>query len=70
MSNDCPRAGRWIGGCKFEPRHDRVPTATGEDAFWIIESKLQYLKKRVYVRDICVRCGKTIERKEPPCSAD
>lgn len=62
MNNDCPRAGRWIGGCNFEARHDRIPPK-GEDLFWTIGiDRLNAATKRIYVRDVCTRCGKTIER--------
>lgn len=62
---DCPRVGKWIGGCNFEARHDKIPVKT-EDSFWIIGTdRLNALAKRIYVRDVCTRCGKTIERSKP-----
>lgn len=60
--SDCPRAGKWIGGCNFEARHDRIPTVNGEEALWLFTDKLNAMQKRIYVRDVCTRCGKTIER--------
>jgi hypothetical protein len=63
-SNICPRAGRWIGGCKFEPRYSRIPIKA-EHAFWLIgQERIDSLAKRIYVRDVCVRCGKAIERSD------
>lgn len=62
--NDCPRFGKWIGGCRFEARYDLSPAdlsqfadlrGTGTGAF------LERLRSKTYVRDVCIRCGKTIE---------
>lgn len=64
-SNTCPRAGKWIGGCNFEARHDCIPTVSAEDAFWLAINKINATHKRIYVRDVCTRCGKTIERSKP-----
>lgn len=58
----CERFGKWIGGCKFEPRYDLVPMnmerAWGYDVARMIEAS----KSRVYVADVCVRCGKQVKR--------
>jgi hypothetical protein len=61
----CPRRGKWIGGCRFEARYDyRAPTTTSvksqhvDDTIQVIEAS----KARDYVRDICVTCGRTVER--------
>lgn len=62
----------WLNGClkgvhKFEPRYDERPvgnfkvnatTVYDDEAF---RSLIYY---KVYVHDICVRCGKTVQR--PP----
>lgn len=63
--DDCPRKDKWIGPCNFEARYDSEPhngagfskiaNMTGSEAFLL-------LTKRVYVRDVCTRCGRTIER--------
>ncbi len=65
MSEDCKRAGRIFGGCHFAPRYDlgpadvsRFTSLSGAGA----GSFLEKLRKQTYVRDVCVRCGKTIER--------
>lgn len=70
MSDECKRAGRWIGGCKFEPRYDEGPVerasvvtaeisrASDEAVRAIMRGNIQ----QNYVRDVCTRCGKTIER--------
>jgi hypothetical protein len=64
--NKCPNAGTWSGRHDFQPRYDRVPPAdipqikgSGSVAL----EALELLCKRTYVRDICTRCGKAIERK-------
>lgn len=61
--NDCPRAGRWIGACNFEARYDRMPPTPKESAMYILtNTRCEILTHRIYVRDVCTRCGKTIER--------
>ena len=63
---DCPRFGKLIGGCKFEPRYDlgvpagRLTEFTGSSAAFV--AALEASRPKTYVRDICVRCGKTEER--------
>ena len=68
----CPREGRWIGGCRFEPRYDYAPISPDERE-WITANFLaafdrlngmRNMRTKVYVRDVCIRCGKTIERSE------
>lgn len=72
MDNDCKRAGRWIGGCEFKARYDVRPSElvssvvaeisrASDDA---VRSILNGNIERIYVRDVCTRCGKTIERGE------
>ena len=63
----CPRAGRWIGGCSFEARYDRIPPEPTVDPvlgfpFYVSTMEIEARTKRIYVRDVCTRCGKTIER--------
>lgn len=62
--DQCERKGKWIGGCKFEPRFEEAPYNThinvkGTDA----EGMRSLMFYEVYVRDVCTTCGKTIERK-------
>ena len=49
---------------KFEPRYDEVPRKVQSfEADWITSSQMRsLLVYTVYVRDVCVWCGKTIER--------
>lgn len=64
--SSCKRAGRLIAGCKFSPRFDLSPaaypdgsvTTTAAAMFSIMETT----RTKTYVRDVCERCGKTIER--------
>lgn len=69
---DCPHLGKWRG-CAFQPRYDeespqpeviRELPSLGDSAVLDdtnIEA-LEMLRARIYVRDICTRCGKTVER--------
>lgn len=62
----CPKKGRLIGGCRYEPRyHVEEPC---EELRSIISKQWQttqadrdLLVRRVtYVGDVCVRCGRTV----------
>lgn len=61
----CDLAGKQRG-CKFSPRYDEVipkmewsaENANSGDLPLIVEA----LKNRTYVRDVCERCGRTVER--------
>lgn len=61
---DCPRFGKLFNGCKFEERFDEQPNgyklteASGFDAAAI--HHMTHFK--IYVHDICIRCGKTVKR--------
>ena len=64
----CEREGRWIGGCRFEARYDKTPAEfpdrlrkLGGDPGDFAEA-LEGFRRVTYVRDVCVRCGRTIER--------
>jgi hypothetical protein len=64
--SDCPRAGKWFG-CNFEPRYDLSPADCSQ--FGRIRGSvdaLEPLRAKTYVRDVCTRCGRTIERKTEP----
>ena len=62
----CDRKGKWIRGCRFEPRYDQyLPSKTLQDQIWrqwaISESDKDLLvERRLYVHDICVNCGRII----------
>lgn len=53
------------GDHKFEARYEEVPASAGSikiDGTAITESLRKLLYYNTYVRDVCVYCGKTIER--------
>ena len=67
MTEICPRRGKLFRGCYFEARYD-----LGEPKF---EGPVNYVgsdlkgvidrhRAKSYVRDVCVRCGKVIERQK------
>lgn len=62
----CPQRGKWLGGCRFEPRFDLGAAQIGKfnyegsDAVDAIEK----FRAKTYVRDVCVTCGRTKERQE------
>jgi hypothetical protein len=68
--SDCPRAGRILFGCKFRARYDEHEPSdifahlfhTGQAA---IEALKAGAKRSTYIHDVCVRCGRVIERKKP-----
>lgn len=69
-ARECPRFGKMVRSCKFEPRYDEgVPTAAQPTSYHGpaggVARMLEASKPRTYVRDVCVRCGKTIERQKP-----
>lgn len=62
--NDCPRAGWLFGACKFSPRYDiGAPADTGySGAAAGVICVIEASKPKTYVRDVCERCGKAVER--------
>jgi hypothetical protein len=63
---NCPRAGK-LFGCKFGPRYDTGAPTIGYKPSMVDNSTdiarvLNASKVVTYVRDVCERCGKTIER--------
>lgn len=63
--NHCARIGRVFGGCRFEARYDYGAPTILKTAAPIVDSvcdQIEASKPRTYVRDVCVSCGKTIER--------
>lgn len=67
MSN-CPRSGKWVRSCYFEPRYDlspaQLPDSTGRGVT-AVGPVLERFRQKTYVRDVCIRCGATIERLRP-----
>ena len=64
---DCDRKGKWIRGCKFEPRYDLGPADFS--AFTSIKSAnsnfAESLRKKTYRGDVCVTCGKLVNDQRP-----
>jgi hypothetical protein len=58
----CPRAGRLIGGCKFSPRYDSHAYSAEQIKALAYAGGWRIPGTVTYVRDVCERCGKTIER--------
>lgn len=71
---DCPRLGKFFGGCRFEARYDEPVVSEmeqylGRDSRYEAvpgTTKLAWVKPplgdRIYVQDVCIRCGKVVER--------
>jgi hypothetical protein len=64
MSQKCTS---WLGH-KYEARYEIIPPShdamNGMDTtIYGMEQYLKALTKRVYLRDICVRCGHVVEKK-------
>lgn len=65
---NCPRVGRLFGACKFSPRYDLgAPTFPGDAGEFSTTANAAYVlmresKPSTYVRDVCERCGKAVER--------
>ena len=61
-ANRCPNS--WFGAHKMEARYDLGPADLSQFATFQARnvSYMDALRTKTYVRDICVRCGKTIER--------
>lgn len=64
---DCQRKGKWIGGCNFEPRYDlsepdlsRFKTFKSRN----VAEFLDALRKKTYVKDVCITCGKSVMRRD------
>lgn len=57
--------------CRFEARYDNGPVELEDssDLIWVRRSErvdaLEKYRTQTYVRDICTKCGKTIERLTP-----
>jgi hypothetical protein len=73
----CPRAGKLFRGCRFEGRYDTPLLSRFDETFGMFTrmttepvpgepTKVRIVQpeppKKTYVRDVCVTCGRTIER--------
>lgn len=63
---DCPRRNAWFRGCRFEPRYDEGPQAIPVTSDGFSSDEISQIiragKPRTYVRDVCITCGRTVER--------
>lgn len=63
MSEECPRVGKWFGGCHWEARYEtRVDPELFSRCTKITGPIADVLGVEVYVRDVCRTCGKVKER--------
>jgi hypothetical protein len=62
IASDCPLVNRWFGHCQYEPRYDFVLQGNIKMDVGTPEM-VEATKNRIYVRDVCTRCGRWIERK-------
>lgn len=64
---DCPRAGK-LFGCKFTSRFDIAPPNAEQlrelrgDLLAPLFDDIEAATAKTYIRDVCQRCGKTVER--------
>lgn len=63
MMTDCPRFGKWFGGCKFRPRYSVGQASQSalnlvKDRYVDAESILAAAAGQTYECDVCVRCGR------------
>ncbi len=70
VSFGCGLKGNWFGGCKFEPRYDEIPVQVKSDNPLVILASSDSFGsptiKKIYVCDICVRCGERVNRPQQP----
>lgn len=67
---ECERKGKWIRGCSFKARYDmgvadlsQFKTISG-----ISEEAIEAFRPKTYVHDVCVTCGKVVDRSNPETS--
>ncbi len=54
----------WFRACKFRPRYDEGAGSLPDADSYMNYNAVQLIeasKTKIYVRDVCERCGKTIE---------
>lgn len=58
--SQCPRRDRMLSPCRIRPRFElKMPDHFTADIF---RGRLDDLKNKTYIRDVCERCGRTVER--------
>lgn len=66
VSDTCPYG--WRRKHQFEARYDKSAADLGGTKSlngYGVADVLETLRTKTYVRDVCVNCGKTIERSKP-----
>ena len=67
--SDCLRFGKFWNGCRYEARYDiGKPTWVPEEVSGTaagVAVVMESSRPKTYVRDVCIRCGRTVERKSP-----
>ena len=59
----CPQFGAVFGGCRFEPRYDKKALdLTKIGRAQASAEQIEAMCQRTYIHDVCVRCGKIVER--------
>lgn len=69
--SECPRIGKLIGGCKFEPVYDTTPPAleefgefSGAAGAWVLLARELTAKK--FRGAVCTRCGRVADQGSAP----
>lgn len=73
MMARAPRCTAWTGAHHFEARFDsEMPVGFNSSGYkgsgLAYLEMLKLMRKNTYVRDVCVKCGVTVER-ATPCAA-
>ena len=64
MGEQCKRVATLWQGCRFEPRYDERMGPIPPGARFDDHTALDYFRVKEYVCDVCVRCGRVIDRKD------
>lgn len=64
IQTECPNS--WTGAHRFEPRYDlgSVDLSQFSKIVRMSAGFAEKLRKKTYIRDVCTKCGKTIEREK------
>ena len=64
--NECPQFGAVFGGCRFEARYDKAALdLTKIGRAQASADQIKAMCAKTYVHDICIRCGRVVERSTP-----
>jgi hypothetical protein len=64
MRDECARKGKWIGGCRFEPRYDVSEPIFPSTLKSVDRFIAEEWRRKTYIGEACVTCGKFIERED------